>query len=275
MAPPRGMAMAGDNFKIQRRKSSVCDLDSHATRRALMEAFAAADTNASGFVDREELTRVLTKIEVHMQNPAEDIDAIFEAFDVDGDGAINVAEFCAKFEPAIERNGCTMMGGKMDLDSIMKETFDKMLVDARDQRTAVNRSFMQAGEDCQEWFCKKFLGSKWRMKTFDEFYTGKGCASRLAHLRVSLSEATQGTNKWVNTALVSDADFKNEVLDKNGICDFAEKWLSRLESEMADISATKRRNSSEADRTTSLLSESSTRTSSLEESASISALAAN
>ncbi|KAJ1468370.1 hypothetical protein T484DRAFT_1984386 [Baffinella frigidus] len=165
-----------------------------------------------------------------------------------------------------------MMGGKMDLDCIMKETFDKMLVDARDQRTAVNRSFMQAGEDCRDWFCKKFLGSKWKMKTFDEFYTSKGCASRLAHLRVSLSEASQGTNKWVNTALVADADFKREVLDKNGR-DFAEKWLSRLESEMADISATKRRNSCEIDRTSSLLSEASTRTSSLEESANIGALA--
>ncbi|KAJ1466915.1 hypothetical protein T484DRAFT_1860308 [Baffinella frigidus] len=274
MAPPRSMAMAEDNFKIQRRRSSECDLDSHATRRALMEAFAAADTNASGFVDREELTRVLTKTEVHMQNPAEDIDAIFEAFDVDGDGAINVVDVCAKFEPAIERNGCTMMGGKMDLDSIMKETFDKMLVDARDQRTAVNRSFMQAGEDCRDWFCKKFLGSKWRMKTFDEFTKGgKGCASRLAHLRANLSEASKGENKWVNTALVSDTDFKNEVLDKNGICDFAEKWLSRLECEIADIWASKRRHLSEINRTTSLLSEASTRTFSLEESASMSALA--
>ncbi|KAJ1469518.1 hypothetical protein T484DRAFT_2165165 [Baffinella frigidus] len=273
MAPPRSMTEA--NFKIQRRRSSECELTPQLTRRALMAVFAVADTNASGFVDREELTRVLTILEVRMHNPAEDIDALFEAFDVDGDGAISIVEFCTKFEPAIERSGCKMMGSKMDFDRIMKETFAKMLVDARDQRTAVDRSFMQAGDDCQEWFCKKFLGSKWRTKIFEEFTKGgKGCASRLEYLRANLAEASEGANKWVNNALISDADFKREVLDTNGICDFAEKWLSRLECEMADISATKRRNSSATNRTTSLLSEASTRTSSLEDSASTSPLAA-
>jgi hypothetical protein len=76
-------------------------------------------------------------------------------------------------------------------------------------------------------FPKTFLGSKWRMKTFDQFYTngGKDAASRLAHLRASLSEASEGTNKWVAKALVSDPDFRREVLDKEGIRIFADKWL--------------------------------------------------
>ncbi|KAJ1467284.1 hypothetical protein T484DRAFT_3631608 [Baffinella frigidus] len=213
---------------MQRPKSSECDPRQTLIRRALIEAFAEADTNASGFVDREELTSVLTNSGLHALPPPHDIDAIFEALDLDGDGAINVVEFCAKFEPAIERSGCTVMGGKMDLDCIMKETFDKMLA----ERTAVNHSSMQAGEDCREWFCNKFLAFP-RMQEGDS-YTGQHC---------------------------------RRVLDKNGICDFAEKWLARLEFEMADISASKRLHSCETDRTTSLLSECSSRTSSREDSA--------
>jgi len=36
----------------------------------------------------------------------------------------------------------------------------------------------------------RFLGSKWRMKMFEAFYTngGKSCESRLAHLRAGLDE---------------------------------------------------------------------------------------
>jgi len=96
---------------------------------------------------------------------------------------------------------------------------------------------MQAREDCAEWYCKKFLGSKWRMKLFEEFYThgGKGSPIRLAHLRASLGEACLGTNAWVAAALESDVDFKKEVLDSSGICDFSVKWLERLEVEMTVI----------------------------------------
>jgi hypothetical protein len=114
-----------------------------------------------------------------------------------------------------------------------------MLVEERDQRTAVNRSFMQAREDCHAFFDKMFLGSKWRMKMFAEFYTngGKGSASRLAHLRANLLEACLGTNTWVAEALDSDVDFKKEVLDKEGIYHFANKWRMRLETEMSGISA--------------------------------------
>ena len=184
---------------------------------------------------------------------------------VDGDGKLDVGEFVAKFQPAINRKTLTLVMGKMDLDAIMRETFDKMLADARDQRTAVNRSFMQAREYCQEFFSKKFLGSKWRMKLFDEFYTngGKGSASRLAHLRASLGTACQGKNKWVANALASDADFKREVLDKDGIREFADKWLARLEAEMVDISV-KRLHSSASDTFSSLVSTEGTRTSSHE-----------
>ena len=266
MAPPRGAAFASDSFKMIRRKSSVSDLTPELTRRALMDAFAEADKDHSGFVDRDELTKVLQTIGVVMANPNEDIDALFEALDIDGDGTIDTLEFATKFEPAIRFKGLSLMG-KMDLDVIMKETFDKMLVEARDQRTAVNRSFMQARDDCGEWFCKKFLGSKWRMKTFDEFYTngGKGSASRLAHLRTSLASAITGKNKWVATALESDADFKREVLDKEGISAFAEKWLARLEGEMAGITAKRLAScaSCETDRTFSMVSD-GTRTTSQE-----------
>mmetsp|Transcript_42806 Transcript_42806/g.97358 ORF Transcript_42806/g.97358 Transcript_42806/m.97358 type:complete len:272 (+) Transcript_42806:166-981(+) len=263
MAPPRGAAFASDSFKLIRRKSSVSDLSPELARRALMDAFAEADKDASGFIDRAELVGVIQKMGVHMQNPTDDIDALFEALDIDGDGSIDVVEFCTKFEPAIKRDHGVM--GKMDVDVVMKETFDKMLVDARDQRTAVNRSFMQAREDCQEWFCKKFLGSKWRMKTFDAFYTngGKGSASRLAHLRKSLDEAIKGKNEWITTSLESDQDFKREVLDKDGIGTFADKWLARLEAEMGTITA-KRLASCETNRTMSMVSN-GTRTSSHED----------
>ena len=96
---------------------------------------------------------------------------------------------------------------------------------------------MQAREDCAEWYCKKFLGSKWRMKLFEEFYTngGKGSPIRLAHLRASLDEACLGTNAWVARSLDSDVDFKKEVLDKEGIRDYSLKWRERLEAEMAEI----------------------------------------
>ncbi|KAJ1478758.1 hypothetical protein T484DRAFT_1960368 [Baffinella frigidus] len=277
MAPPRGAALASESFKLIRRKSSLADLTPELTRKALLEAFAEADADHSGFVDRSELAGVLAKIGVQLQNPADDVEAIFEALDMDGDGTVDVAEFCAKFEPAIKRGGSSMMG-KMDLDNIMKETFDKMLGNARDQRTAVNRSFMQAREDCQDWFAKKFLGTKWRMKLFDEFYTngGKGCASRLAHLQQSLGEATQGKNKWVATALESDADFKREVLDKDGISRFADAWLARLEAEMGEISAKRLQSSAsfETGRTLSALpSEEGTRLCSLQESEGAASLA--
>jgi len=221
-----------------RRKSSLSDLTEALTRTALRHAFEDADKDSSGFVCRQELMGVLETIGVEMQNPTDDMEALFEAMDIDGDGTIDVSEFISKFEPAIKRGGSTIMA-KMDLATVMKETFDAMLGEERDQRTAVNRSFMQAREDCRAFFEKMFLGSKWRMKMFEEFYTngGKGCASRLAHLRASLASATLGTNTWVAEALDSDADFKKEVLDKEGIQAFANKWRVRLEAEMAGISA--------------------------------------
>jgi len=248
--------MAADSFKLMRRKSSaVSDLSSDAMRIALIGVFTEADKDSSGSLDRPQLTGLLSSLGVQLLNPIEDIDAIFEAVDTDGDGNISTVEFCTKFEPAIKRLGSSMMG-KMDLDIIMKETFDKMLVDARDQRTAVNRSFMQAREDCQEWFCKKFLGSKWRMKLFEAFYTngGNGSESRLAHLRKSLDEAIKGKNTWVLSSLESDMDFKREVLDTEGVCSFSDKWLIRLEAELATISA-KRLQSSETDRAPSVASD--------------------
>jgi len=147
MGPPRGLATAADSFtkthgSMTRTKSAVSDLTSDLARQALLDAFKEADTDASGFVDLEELKQVLQTLGVEMQNPAADMAALFEAMDIDGDGHIDVVEFISKFEPAIKRGGSTMMG-RMDLEFVMKETFDEMLVEAREQRTAVNRSFMQ------------------------------------------------------------------------------------------------------------------------------------
>ena len=93
------------------------------------------------------------------------------------------------------------------------------------------------------------------MKMFDKFYSdgGKGCASRLAHLRASLGEACLGTNAWVAEALESDVDFKKEVLDKTGIKEFAETWRVRLEAEMTGITF-KQLASAESSRTASAVS---------------------
>jgi len=146
------MALASDSFT--RRKSAMCDLSPALTRQALLEAFAEEDTDGSGFVDREELAKVVQSIGVEMQNPTDDMEALFETMDIDANGRIDVTEFITNFEPAMKRGGSTPMG-QMDLAAIMKQTFDAMLLDARDQRTAVNRSFMQAREECGEWYCKK------------------------------------------------------------------------------------------------------------------------
>jgi hypothetical protein len=120
----------------------MSDLTSDLARQALLDAFRDADKDGSGFVELGELTQVLSTIGVEMQNPADDMAALFEAMDINEDGQIDVAEFISKFEPAIKRGGSTMMG-RMDLEFVMKETFDEMLVEAREQRTAVCRSFMQ------------------------------------------------------------------------------------------------------------------------------------
>ena len=132
----------------------MCDLSPALTRQALLEAFAEEDADASGFIDREELAKVVQTIGVEMQNPTDDMEALFETMDIDANGRIDVAEFMSKFEPAIKRGGSTTMG-QMDLATIMKQTFDAILVDARDQRTAVNRSFMQSREECGKWYCTK------------------------------------------------------------------------------------------------------------------------
>jgi len=52
---------------------------------------------------------------------------------------------------------------------------------------------MLAREDCRAWFNIKFLGDKWTTKLFHKFYTkgGKSSATRLAHLRSNLVEASQ------------------------------------------------------------------------------------
>jgi hypothetical protein len=233
MAPPKGMAMASESFKLIRRKSSVSDLTPELTRKALMETFREVDEDGSGFVDKGELTRVLSTIGVHMDNPLEDVDAIFEAMDMDGDGTIDTQEFCSRFEPAIKRCGSQALG-KMDLDSIMKETFDKMLEDARDQRAFVNRSFMQARDDCASQLEKETLGNKWRMKIFDHFYTesAKGTEKRLEKLRENLYTASKGENEWLNEALQKDADFKREILKPDCLKVFTGAWLKRIDTEV-------------------------------------------
>ena len=133
MPSPKGAAFASDSFKLIRRKSSMSDLTPDLTRRALLGAFTEADADHSGFVSRTELTLVLANIGVELKNPADDIDELFATMDVDGDGTLDVVEFVAKFEPAIKRKSLSLVMGKMDLDAIMRETFDKMLADARRQ----------------------------------------------------------------------------------------------------------------------------------------------
>ena len=136
------MGRAEDNPKLRRRASSVSEITPELTRRALMAVFSEVDKDGSGFVDREELTRVLSILEVDMPNPADDVDALFEAIDLDCSGSIDVFEFCSKFEPnfaaAIQRSGATDIA-RLNIDCIFKATFEAMLSNARAARAAVNR----------------------------------------------------------------------------------------------------------------------------------------
>jgi len=82
---------------------------------------------------------VLLILEVDMQNPNDDVDALFEAIDLDCSGSIDVHEFCNKFEPnfaaAIQRSGATEIP-QLNIDCIFKATFETLLSDARAQRAA-------------------------------------------------------------------------------------------------------------------------------------------
>jgi len=121
-------------------------------RRAVLNSVSAqsADTDKSGYVDKEELELVLREqLLINLSDPEEDMQIIFSLLDRDDSGLISVKEFRAAFEPGIAKRSLTQTG-TMDVDDLMKDTFQAFISESRHERGIVIRAFMEAHNEIEE-----------------------------------------------------------------------------------------------------------------------------
>jgi hypothetical protein len=60
-----------------------------------------------------------------------------DSLDEDKSGLVSMEEFCRLFEPTIVRRASSSASATMDIDDLMKETFNGILVDAKLERSVV------------------------------------------------------------------------------------------------------------------------------------------
>ena len=60
-----------------------------------------------------------------------------DSLDEDKSGLVSMEEFCRLFEPTIVRRASSSTSATMDIDDLMKETFNGILVDAKLERSVV------------------------------------------------------------------------------------------------------------------------------------------
>ena len=81
MPPPTGTVGAGEgaaNMAFRRRSSATSNCGADQARAALVRAFAEADLDHSGMVNKEELALVIRdQLHIQLQDPVNDLDIIF------------------------------------------------------------------------------------------------------------------------------------------------------------------------------------------------------
>lgn len=251
MPPPKGSADASaqqQQMDIRRATSSQGNTDAQGAREALKRAFESADIDRSGFVDKEELEKVIrVTLQVQLQDPINDMDIIFDSLDEDKSGEVSMQEFCDLFEPTIVRRSSSSTSGTMDIDDLMKETFSGILMDARLERSVVIQGFMIANNEIAksgDGFGKAYWGNKWRFKIFDGFYTHPkdpatgqlvDVAKRYKHLIERLEAAVAGTDPWLNKQLQEDPDIKKEIADEGVVKRYCEIWVRVLKERQGEL----------------------------------------
>lgn len=102
------LSTASDSFRGRRQQpsrssSSALSRSKSSSRAAIKAAFDVFDTDRSGSLSAAELKQVLTRPGGGMPLSLDEVQAIIEEFDTDGDGELQFEEFAVFWAPAVQK----------------------------------------------------------------------------------------------------------------------------------------------------------------------------
>lgn len=190
MAPPQHAALISCGTSSIRRRSS-CAYDPAALRSAIQETFDEVDKDGNGLLTSDEIRQFLAKL-LPLADPTNELDSICAALDKDSDGKVDVSEFYTFVTDTVDRH--LSMGKALMVDDIVRESFQDVLKQTKQEREVVTHAFVLSTHECPEK--ERLFNPGWMHKVFDEFYGApsdpaapKYQCQRTEYLKQRLTEA--------------------------------------------------------------------------------------
>uniref|UniRef100_A0A5B7BIF3 Putative calmodulin-like protein 3 n=1 Tax=Davidia involucrata TaxID=16924 RepID=A0A5B7BIF3_DAVIN len=113
-----------DQKKVMKSTSTSTSSSTTHNKDVLKSIFATFDKNNDGFITKKELRESLKNIGMLMTE--REVEEMVEKVDSNGDGLIDLDEFCEMFESALNRDDkeAVMSGEEGDGEAELKEAFD-------------------------------------------------------------------------------------------------------------------------------------------------------
>lgn len=174
--------------------------------------------------------KCLAKLDVHLKDPATDVEAIFFALDLNSNGVVSEEEFERAVQPTILHRA--EKGLPMIVDEIVKDTFRSTIADAEVELAKVDEAFLKTHHDfvlAGKGFGVSFWGEHWRFQMFKDFYSSVR-KNRLNNLLENLAKIAAGDRTWIKKS-IEDPTIAIELPGEknwNAVGEYARLWREHL-----------------------------------------------